>query len=489
MAPIKHITATELDFDSCYRALLAHDRRFDGQFFAAVHTTGIYCRPSCPVVPPRQQNVSFVLTAAAAIAAGYRACRRCLPDAVPGSPRWNSRADTASRAMRLIQDGVVDRGGVAELAGALGYSTRQLNRIVTDELGVGPLALARAHRTTNARLLLQRTELPVADVAFAAGFGSVRQFNDSVRDTFACTPTELRGRVRNRPTGDELVLNLPVRQPFSAPWLQWFLSGHAIAGLEEVDEAGCYRRTMRLPYGPAIVEIGLADETVTAVLRLHDLRDVGAAVSRIRRLLDLDADLAAAEEALGSDRRLRPLMTHGSGIRLPGSHDPWELLLRTMIGQQISLPAARTHGARLVAALGEPITDDHGNLRRLFPTPADVAERGAEVLTGPRRRIDAICRVAAEFDERAIHSGRDYHELVAELLELPGVGRWTAEYVAMRCVGHPDTLLDTDLVVRRSAQRLGLDLRDSDRWAPWRSYLTMLLWHAELRRTEPLLAA
>jgi len=391
--------------------------------------------------------------------------------------------------MRLIQDGLVDRGGVAELAGALGYSTRQLNRIVTDELGAGPLALARANRTTNARVLLQRTELPVADVAFAAGFGSVRQFNDSVRGTFACTPTELRTRVRRRPATDELLLNLPVRQPFSAAWLRWFLSGHAIDGLEEVDAAGRYRRTMRLPNGPAIVEIELADDTVTATLRLHDLRDLGAAVSRIRRLLDLDADVAAAEEALRTDRRLRPLIARGSGIRLPGSHDPWELLLRTMIGQQISLAAARTHGARLVAALGEPIDDDRGRLRRLFPSPTRVAEYGSEVLSGPRRRIDAICRVASEFDHMEIHSGRDYHELVADLRELPGVGRWTAEYVAMRCVGHPDTLLDTDLVVCRSAERLGLDLRDGARWAPWRSYLTMLLWHDELCRTEPLLAS
>ncbi|WP_018179131.1 DNA-3-methyladenine glycosylase 2 family protein [Jongsikchunia kroppenstedtii] len=478
-----------MDFDSCYRALQAHDRRFDGQFFAAVHTTGIYCRPSCPVVPPKPQNVSFVLTAATAITAGYRACRRCLPDAVPGSPRWNTRADTASRAMRLIQDGLVDRGGVTELAGVLGYSPRQLNRIMTDELGAGPLALAKGNRTTTARLLLQTTELSVADVAFAAGFGSVRQFNDSIRDTFACTPTELRSRARNRPTTDELTLNLPVRQPFSASWLRRFLSGHAIAGLEEVDDAGRYRRTMRLPHGPAIIEIGLSDDTVAATLRLHDLRDLGAAVSRIRRLLDLDADLAAAEDALRADRRLRPLVARGSGIRLPGSHDPWELLLRTMIGQQISLAAARTHGARLVAALGDQIADDRGKLHHLFPTPAQVAEHGADVSSGPRRRIDAICRVASEFDGLAIHSGRDYHELVADLQELPGVGRWTAEYVAMRSVGHPDTLLDTDLVVRRSAERLGLDLRDSGRWAPWRSYLTMLLWHDELRRTEPLLAA
>lgn len=488
MAPLKHLTPDELDFDSCYRALQAHDRRFDGQFFAAVHTTGIYCRPSCPVIPPKPQNVSFVLTAAAAISAGYRACRRCLPDAVPGSPRWNLRSDTASRAMRLIQDGVVDRGGVPELAATLGYSTRQLNRIVTAELGAGPLALARANRTTSARLLLQHTALPIADVAFAAGFSSIRQFNDSIRDAFACTPTALRSRVKSPHTRDSLTLSLPVRQPFSVPWMHWFLAGHAIPGLEEIDGMGRYRRTMRMPGGPAIVELELTDEAVIATLRLHDLRDLGATVSRIRRLLDLDADVAAVDAALGADRRLTDVIAPG-GIRVPGCHDPWELLLRTMIGQQISIAAARTHGARIVEALGEPVDDEHGGLRRLFPTPQRVAEHGAEILTGPRRRIEAICQVAREFDDLDIHAGRDYHELVADLIRLPGIGRWTAEYVAMRCVGYPDTLLDTDLVVRRSAQRLGLDLAAAGRWAPWRSYLTMYLWAAELRRAEALLSA
>ena len=317
--PTTAISASQLDFDRCFRALQARDARFDGQFFVAVRTTGIYCRPSCPAITPKPGNVSFVLTAAAAQQNGYRACRRCLPDAVPGSPRWNINSDLASRAMRLIEDGIVDRDGVNGLAQHLGYSPRQLGRVLGEQIGAGPLALARAYRATTARMLIQCTTMPMSDIAFAAGFASIRQFNDTVREVFAQTPTALRAKgATNAPgaTGSAVTLKLAVRQPFTPPWLRWFLSGHAIAGVESWD-GHIYRRSMSLPHGPVIVGLEILSDHVRADLRLHDMRDLGVAVHRIRQLLDLDADVAAANEVLAADPALAPLIAERPGIRAP----------------------------------------------------------------------------------------------------------------------------------------------------------------------------
>ena len=489
-------TSADLDFERCYRALSSRDTRFDGQFFVAVRTTGIYCRPSCPAVTPHPENVDFVITAAAAQQGGFRACRRCLPDAVPGSPRWNLNSDLASRAMRLIGDGLVDRAGVDGLATALGYSSRQLNRVLTEELGAGPLALARANRATNARILIECTPMSMADIAFAAGFASVRQFNDTIREVFALSPTELRrrrGRQPRRRGADDhapvrVSLRLSVRQPFSAAWLRWFLAGHVIEGLEDFRD-GVYHRSIALPHGPAAVSLTLHDDHVVADIAQVDMHDLGTAVHRLRRMLDLDADVAAVDAALDADAQLAPLVANCPGIRVPGALDPVEMLIRTMLGQQISLAAARTHGRRLVAALGEPLASPHGTVTHLFPTAAAIAERGAEVLTGPRRRVAAILGVARSVADGdvALHAGMPAEELRASLMALPGIGRWTADYVAMRVLGDPDVLLDTDLILKRRAEAIDIDLTDSQRWSPWRSYVSMHLWHDALRETEPLL--
>ncbi|MFE3029733.1 Ada metal-binding domain-containing protein, partial [Nocardia tengchongensis] len=423
------VSANDLDFERCYRAVATRDARFDGHFVTAVRTTGIYCRPSCPAITPKRANVTFLPTAAAAQQGGFRACRRCLPDAAPGSPLWNTRADLASRAMRLIGDGVIERGGVPGLANALGYSQRQLTRVLTGELGAGPLALARAHRAHTARLLIQTTRLPMSDIAFAAGFASIRQFNDTVREVFAVSPTALREESRRRngdtlpATNGLLTLRLPYREPLDRTWLEWFLAAHAVPGLE-LYENGIYTRSLRTPHGHTTIRLSIQPGHVRAALSLQDMRDLAPTVARIRHFLDLDADPVGIDEALTAGMAGMPLRvghtgempypdgrysgglgqaSDGSepsngiqpfdgialpaGIRVPGCLDGPELLLRTMIGQQISVAAANTHTARLVQQLGEPID---GPIPHLFPTAEAIAEHGSEVLTGPGRRIDAI---------------------------------------------------------------------------------------------------
>ena len=495
------------DFDRCYRAVQARDARFDGQFFVTVRTTGIYCRPSCPAQTPRPGNVAFVLTAAAAQQQGFRACRRCAPDAVPGSPLWNINADMSARAMRLIADGVVEREGVEGLATRLRYSPRHLTRVLTRHLGAGPLALARAHRATNARVLIQCTTMPMTDIAFAAGFASVRQFNDTVRAVFGLTPTELRrlpSRKRN-PNDDNdsapgsVTLRLPFRAPYRWPWMRWFLHAHAAAGVESVvDAPGSphgwrYRRVLALPHGPASAEVEPRDDHAVVSLRGLDMRDLGVAVNRIRRLLDLDADITAVQDALAADDTMRRLLDRASGLRAPGSLDPAETIIRTMLGQQVSLAAARNQIDRLVDVLGEPVGDslavaseastaDDDPPSKSFPTPSVIAARGHEVLRGPRRRVDAVIAVAEALAQGRMepHVGVDASDLRAQLLELPGIGPWTADIVTMRVTGDPDVLLTSDLVVVRAAADLGIDLRDTGHWAPWRSYATMHLWRHRL---------
>jgi len=312
----------------CYRAVQARDARFDGVFYTAVRTTGIYCRPSCPAVTPKAANVSFYVTAAAAHEAGFRACRRCRPDATPGSPEWNVRRDTVGRAMRLIRDGVVESDGVRGLAQRLGYTERHVNRLLHAELGAGPLALARSERARTARILIETTDLAFTDVAFAAGFASIRQFNDTMQQVYAMTPTQMR-RSRRRTTpqaAGRLSLQLPVRQPFDADGMLRFLADHAIPGVESVTRR-TYARTMSLTHGTVSVALTLTAEGVVCDLVLDDLRDTMVAVQRCRALLDLDADPVAIDTALGTDPLLRPLVDAVPGLRLPGAADARAVLV------------------------------------------------------------------------------------------------------------------------------------------------------------------
>ena len=471
-----------LDPERCYRAVASRDARFDGWFFTAVTTTRIFCRPSCPARTPLARNVQFFSTAAGAQAAGYRACRRCRPDAVPGSPEWDVRADVVARAMRLIADGEVERSGVPGLAARLGYSERQLHRLLVGEFGVGPLALARAQRARTARLLVETTDLPMADVAFAAGFASIRQFNDSVREVFAASPTELRRSRRSPHPGapGELTLRLAARAPYDAAEVLLFLGAHAVPGLEDWDGT-TFSRVLDLPHGSAVVHLSpLADRPgVQARLRLADLRDLAAAVTRCRRMLDLDADPAAVDDLLAADPALTALVAGAPGRRVAASPDAAELAVRAVLGQQVSVAGARTLTARLVAAAGTPLTETVGTLTHVFPRPEALA--GADLstvgLTGSRRRTVHALTGALAAGDVVLDAGTEREAAEHSLRRLPGIGPWTTALVRMRGLGDPDVWLPGDLALRRSLAALGSSDTDAAaRWRPWRSYAVMHLW-------------
>ncbi|WP_029431741.1 AlkA N-terminal domain-containing protein [Blastococcus sp. URHD0036] len=470
-----------LEHERCYRAVASRDARFDGWFFTAVRTTRIYCRPSCPARTPLAANVSFFATAAGAQAAGYRACKRCRPDAVPGSPEWDARADVVARAMRLIADGEVERSGVPGLASRLGYSERQLHRHLVGELGVGALALSRAQRAQTARVLLETTAIPVADVAFAAGFASIRQFNDTIREVFAATPSDMR---RRRPgaeagTPGELTVRLAARPPFDAAEVLLFLGAHAVPGLEEWDGT-TFSRVLDLPHGPAVVQLSPGDgSAVTARLRLAQLRDLGAAVARCRRMLDLDADPSAVDGVLGADPALAALVAAAPGRRVPASPDAAELAVRAVLGQQVSVAGARTLTARLLPLGGTPLPEPVGTLTHAFPRPEALA--GADLstvgLTGARRRTVTALTSALARGDVVLDPGADREEAGRSLLAVPGIGPWTAALVGLRGLADPDVWLPGDLALRRSLAALGSSDADAlTRWRPWRSYAVLHLW-------------
>lgn len=475
-----------IDAETGYQAVLSRDARFDGVFFTAVRTTGIYCRPSCPAVTPKRRNVTFYPTAAAAQGAGYRACRRCRPDAVPGSPEWDSRADLVGRAMRLIRDGVVDRDGVSGLAARLGYSERQVHRQLTAEVGAGPVALARAQRAQTARVLLQTTPLPVTQIAFAAGWASIRQFNDSMREIYDRTPTQLRAGApghapRPRPAEDTrrtvVPLRLAHRGPYEAGPVLDLLARYALPGVEEVTGAAgsrTYRRTLRLPNGAGVVEVdepgprAAEGRWLECRLRLADLRDLTTAVQRVRRLFDLDADPDAVRAALGGDPLLGPLVTARPGLRSPGAADSDELALRAVLfGHEAVRALATGYGTPLP---GGP----DGGLRHVFPSAGTLAAAGVAEATDegsdaePDRAARALIGALACGTLR-LDAGTDREEATNALLALPGVDAWTAGYIRMRALGDPDVFLPTRTVGRDDARR----------WRPWRSYAVNHLWQAD----------
>jgi AraC family transcriptional regulator of adaptative response / DNA-3-methyladenine glycosylase II len=475
------------DEERWWRAVQGQDARFDGRFVLGVLTTGIYCRPSCPARTPLRASVRFLPSAAAAQAAGLRACKRCLPDASPGRPVAAGRTDVAGRALTLIADGVVDRDGVPGLADRLGYSRRQVERTLQAELGAGPLALARAQRAATARTLVETTALPFADVAFAAGFGSVRQFSATFREVYATTPRELRAR-RSRSTvpgaggSTALELRLPFRSPLWPDSLFGHLAATAVPGVEEWRD-GAFRRTLRLPHGSGIVALRPGPTTIGCRLLLDDLRDLAPAVARCRQLLDLDADPGAADAVLADDEVLAPWVAKAPGRRLPRTVDAGELALRAVLGQQVSTAAARTHAARLAAVAGEPVDDPEGGLTRLWPTADAVAAVDPDVLALPRARRATVLGLARALADGTLHldPAGDPEQARAALLALPGIGPWTVEVVAMRALGDPDAFLPTDLGVVLAARALGLGegraLRErARRWAPYRAYAVQHLW-------------
>ncbi|MGW5778983.1 AlkA N-terminal domain-containing protein [Streptomyces sp. NPDC003863] len=477
------------DTERCVRAVQSKEARFDGVFFTAVRTTRIYCRPSCPAVPPKPENMEFHPSAASCQRAGYRACKRCRPDTSPGSPQWNVRADAVARAVRLIQDGVVDREGVPGLARRLGWSTRQIERQLLAELGAGPLALARAQRAQTARLLIETTPMPFGEIAFAAGFSSIRTFNDTVREVFALTPGELRARATRRAplgaaaTPGVISLRLPFRAPLEPSNLFGHLAATAVPGVEEWRD-GAYRRTLSLPYGHGIVSLAPRPDHIACRLFLTDPRDLTHAISRCRRLLDLDADPVAVDEQLRTDPLLAPIVDKAPGRRVPGTVDAAEFAVRAVLGQQVSTAAARTHAARLVTAHGVPIEDPEGGLTHLFPGPEALAALDPESLALPRSRRTTLLTLVRALADGSLPLGPadDREEARARLLALPGFGPWTTEIIAMRALGDPDAFLPGDLGVRRAAEGLGLPgtpaalTARAAHWRPWRAYAVQYLW-------------
>ncbi len=495
------------DFERRYRAVQSRDPRFDGYFFTAVTSTGIYCRPSCPARTPAPDNVRFYPTAAAAQAAGFRACKRCIPGAVPGSPDWNLRGDVAGRAMQLIGDGLVERAGVPGLADHLGYSERQLRRVLGEALGAGPLALARAQRAHVARLLLETTALPATEIAFAAGFGSLRQFNETVRTVFAATPMELRQRARatgagstgargldraaSGPTPDggrgalrvRLELRLARRDPFDFRALLAFLGPRAIPGVEEV-EGETYRRSLCLPHGPAVVEATDDGRAVRCRLALTDPRDLAPAVARVRHLLDLDADPVAVADVLRSGPLLAALVAGSPGRRAPGAADGAELAIRAVLGQQVSVASARAVAGRLAVSFGTPLPEARGRVTHTFPDAATLAAADPAAFPVPRARARTLIALAEAIagGSLSLEAGADRGAVRSSLRGIRGVGPWTAGYVAMRALGDPDVLLADDLGVRHAVRALGGPDSPHDiarigaAWGPWRSYAVHHLW-------------
>lgn len=473
-----------VDFETWYRAAESRDARFDGQFLIAVRTTGVYCRPTCPSRMPKAKNVVFFRAAAAAEAAGYRACHRCHPERAPAlSPTTD---DLAARALNLITAGVVDDVGVSGLASQLGVGRRHLHRLLTNAVGVGPLALAESRRSELARVLIHSTSLPLTEVAFAAGYSSLRRFNESLKVALGQTPSEYR-RTTDAHTGSAhmpISLRLNFRPPLNKSALLAWYAHRAIEGLEYAD-GGTYARTVRQTHGHATVQLSLEDSGI-CILRatLTDIRDIGFVVRQSRDLFDLDCDPAAAGGCLLQDPALAPLVARRAGIRIPGSVDGVELAVCALLGQQVSVPAATTMAARLVHEWGDAVSTPDARLTHLFPSATTLAQAPLESIGITRRRATTVRSLA-----RAVADGRlvldrtvDWQETRERLLAIDGIGVWTADYISLRALRDPDAFPAGDLRLQRAAARLGLPesargLEEySARWRPWRAYAAMHLW-------------
>lgn len=475
-----------VDSETFWCAVATGDPRFDGWVYCGVKTTGIYCRPSCPARTPKRENVRFFATAASAQAAGFRACKRCRPDAAPGSPEWDRRADLVGRAMRLIADGVVDREGVRGLAGRLGYTERHLHRQLTAVVGAGPLALARAQRAQTARVLLETSDMPIIQVALASGFQSLRQFNDTVRQVFATTPREVRsraGRGELSDGSDAITLRLPFRAPLDAEGVLRFHGMRSVPGVEATAD-GAFLRSLRLPNGAGIVELGPANDHIRGRFWLDEKRDLGVAVARCRMMLDLDSDPIAVDQGLGTDGLLGPLVSRAPGRRVAGHVDGNELAFRAVLGQQVSLPAAASLAGTLTEAHGDVLRHARGSVTRIFPSAERLAEADPAKWPMPAARRKALKGLASALasGDLALDAGADHGEARRRLRELPGVGEWTVEYIAMRALRDPGAFPAADLGIRRALEGLGQDgsppaaTRISQRWRPYRAYAVQHLW-------------
>lgn len=478
------------DADTCYRAVASRDARFDGRFFTGVRTTGVYCRPICPAVTPLRRNVVFFACAAAAEQAGFRPCRRCRPEAAPGSPAWQGTSTTVSRAVRCIAEGALDRGAggggdsVAGLAARLGVGSRQLTRLCERHLGTTPVRLAQTRRVHFARLLLEQSDLSMTQVALAAGFGSLRRFNALMKATYGCAPGELRRRkpptraIPAIPPLAVLTCRLAWRPPYDWDQLARFLRGRAIPGVEHVTDDS-YTRTLALPDGRAgfLAVAPGRGHWLDLRLELPDLDGAITLVARARRMFDCAADPAAINGHLARDPALAPLVARRPGLRLPSAFDPFELAVRAIVGQQVSVAAATTVTGRVVARCGTPLGLPRGPLTHLFPAPAALAAADLDGLGLTTRRVATLHTFAAAVAGGSLQlaAPRGPDEMAARLQALPGLGPWTAAYIALRALGEPDALPVGDLGLARALPGVDLAARGAA-WSPWRGYAALHLW-------------
>ncbi len=480
------VATTRLDPRVCEQARLTRDARFDGLFYTAVTSTGIYCRPVCPAPSPRTKNIRYYDSAAAASAAGFRPCLRCRPEAAPGSPLHRAKSELVAGALRLIEQGALDGGSLPDLAERVGVGERHLRRVFAEELGASPLDVAATRRLLFAKQLLTETALPVARIAEASGYTSLRRFNAAFVATYGKPPRDFRrGRAAPDAVARELVLRLPYRAPYDFGHLLGFYGRRTIPGVETVD-AHSYRRSVVVDGVPGWFEVAAMPGDDALALRVHHPSSsaLGAIVARAKRMFDVDADPRALAAALRRDPLLKPLIRRWPGQRLPGAWDGFELAVRAVLGQQVSVAAARTFAARVATTYGTPYADGEARgIGLLFPTPERLVEAPLEQLGIVRARASTIRGIA-----RALLDGhiafRAEQPLAAferDLVALPGIGAWTAQYIAMRALAQPDAFPAADLILRRAAgQGRTLSTRElehlGEAWRPWRAYAVMLLW-------------
>ncbi len=477
----------DLDRKALDRARLSRDPRFDGKFFIAVLTTGIYCRPVCPAPPCKSSNVRYYATAAAAAEGGFRPCLRCRPETAPGTPAWGGTSAVVRRALRLIQDGGLDGASVNSLAARVGVGPRHLNRLFLQYVGASPLAVAQTRRLHFAKHLLDETNLPITQIALAAGFGSIRRFNTVFQKTYGRAPRELRQRRSSGRTAearDEVVLRLSYRPPYHWNQVSEFLAKRSLPGVERVSPRE-YVRTVALDSGHAIVFVRPLESADGLELRVRGAPPSALfqLASAARRTFDLAADPEAISKAFKSDPLLSPLVSTRPGLRIPGAWDPFECAVRAVLGQQVTVAAGRTLTSRLVVRAGHEVATGVEGLTHLFPSPARLEATNLDGLGITGARIRALKGMARAILEGRVDFSLPAAEVARALADLPGFGDWTAQYVSLRALGEPDAFLSGDLVLRRVAGTNGLPLSArhlearAEAWRPWRAYAVMHLWH------------
>jgi AraC family transcriptional regulator, regulatory protein of adaptative response / DNA-3-methyladenine glycosylase II len=477
------------------RARISRDPRFDGKFFIAVKSTGIYCRPICPSPTSKIGNVRYYPTAAAAAEAGYRPCLRCRPEAAPGTPAWLGTSAVVRRALRFIDEGFLDQQSVEKLADRLGIGARHLHRLFVQHVGASPITVAQTRRLHFAKRLLDETKLPITEIALAAGFGSLRRFNSAFRQTYARAPRDLRRQRQDGPpsqTGNEVVMKLAFRRPYDWEQVRDFLALRAVPGVERVDARG-YARTVAAGAGHAVICVRPLEQEAALELRVSGA-PLGALFqlsSAARRTFDLAADPVRIALAFRSDPLLAPLVRRRPGLRIPGAWDPFECAVRAILGQQVSVAAGRTLASRLVARIGQSLSTGEERLTHLFPTPAALADADLRGMGLTQARIGALQALGKAVVSGELSFQGSVEEVTGALMSLPGVGDWTAQYVALRALSEPDAFLAADIVLRRMAAKNGTPLTApalearAEAWRPWRGYAVMHLWRSAAEVARP----